>query len=186
MEKKRGKLTVYGGPMFAQKTTRLQEEVRKVGEEFAIAIKVSFDNRYSSNRIVNHDEAAGSLETDGIEAIAVDPNNPDLVSLLNPTTILLAIDEANFFEFEILGPEIDTVLNLGVDVVVAGLIYDIWSQEFGATKRLMEVADVAIELTARCYNCGGEARNTKRLVESQERVLVGGSESYVACCDNCL
>jgi len=181
--------------MFAGKTSRIQEEVKQVPEDRVVAVKPSIDNRYSEDRIVNHDEAAETNnELVGIAAVLVDRNNPNLRALVSNLILLLAIDETNFFNFDTLWPEVDAVLESGINVVAAGLIYDVLNHEFGATKKLIAKAtledDEVIELMADCYNCGAAARNTisfkKDLITEGNEIVVGGADLYAACCDDCL
>ncbi len=189
VRKDHGKLTVYGGPMFAGKTTELQRVVKSVPDDQVVAVKAMDDDRYVIDRIVNHDEAHSDEEEIGIAAIPIDTTSPDLVGLITPTTILFAIDESNFFAFEPLYLQIEVLLSLGIDVVVAGLIYDIFDNEFGATKKLIEKADEFIELTANCNNCGRAARHTRSLENRKPGdpiIVVGGAEKYYVSCDDCL
>lgn len=184
LNKNRGKLTVAGGPMFAEKTKKLQAHVRKAGIDNSVVVKPSMDGRYVHDRVVNHEEALRrDKEVVGLLASLVDANNPNLISLLQPSTLLLAIDETNFFHFETLNPQIQIVLERGVSVVAVGLIYNSSEGEFGATKKLMSIADEVIELRAKCYICGKPATHTKCLVEKNGEVLVGGQESYQPACD---
>ncbi|SRR5258708_31280004 len=184
---KQGKLTVIGGPMFAGKTTLLQKRVRDVGQKKTVAIKPSIDVRYDPGRIVTHAQAEllSSKNALGIPAVVIDLTNPLLSSHVAKTTTLLAVDEANFFAFDILYPEIQKVLALGVNVIVTGLLYDAMKRPFGATLELMEHADEKIVLSAVCVSCGGEAHNTKRLRKEGGQVLVGGADLYAPCCDVC-
>ncbi len=104
---------------------------------------------------------------------------------MSDKTKLLAIDEANFFSFEVLFGNITEVLARGIDVIVTGLLYDARKEPFGATLSLMEQADEKIVLAAVCASCGKEAHNTKRLQELGDQVLVGGADLYTPCCEEC-
>lgn len=181
----RGKLTVIGGPMFAGKTTRLQEYVRGMDECCVVAVKPSIDVRYDANRIVNHAEVGGTHHVVGIPAAVVNAARPQLMSLLHERSKLMAIDESNFFTFSILFAEVTKVLDSGRDVVVAGLLYDASREPFGATLGLMEHADEKIVLSATCYSCGGQAAHTKRLFKTTTQIVVGGADKYVPSCDAC-
>lgn len=186
--RERGKLTVIAGPMFAGKTSKLErivKEYQKRSSGCVVALKASFDHRYSEGRIINHDEAVSGKQDVGIEAISVDPSMVELVALLDRRTLLLAIDEANFFLTEVLLPQVEAVLGRGVDVVVSGLLFDSNKQPFGATGALLELADDQLELSAPCHRCGKPAYHTKRLVADQQQIHVGGAEEYQPCCEAC-
>ncbi len=150
-----------------------------------VAVKPKIDNRYAVNRIISHEEAQSHEKNIGILAQVIDQDNPDLISLLTPKTSLLALDEANFFKFESLNKEIQDVLNRGIDVIAVGLIYDAFKQEFGATKKLLAIADKPIVITAKCYKCGGIAPHTKRLTQAKDQLVVGGADIYQPSCENC-
>lgn len=186
--KERGTLKVVAGPMFAGKTTELQRIVRKYlqrGPHSVVALKASFDHRYKEDRIVNHDEAHTGGEDLGIEALCVDPNTVNLQALMTPMTLLIAIDETNFFSPEVLIPQLQQVLAQGIDVVVAGLLYDSNRNPFGATGALLEIADETIVRTAPCVHCGEPARHTERFAGGTDQINVGGADMYRPCCDDC-
>ena len=51
--------------------------------------------------------------------------------------------------------------------------------------RLLAIAEEITKLLAICVRCGNPAVHTQRLVESEELIVVGASDSYEARCRRC-
>jgi thymidine kinase len=51
--------------------------------------------------------------------------------------------------------------------------------------RLLAVAEEITKLLAICVRCGNPAVHTQRMVESEELIVVGASDSYEARCRRC-
>lgn len=95
----------------------------------------------------------------------------------------LFIDEAQFFTSL---KEIEHWVE-NKHVFVAGLDGDFKKQKFGHILDLIPLADEVIKLTAKCVECLKQghlvdAPFTKRLIQSSEQVLVGGTECYQPSC----
>lgn len=72
-------------------------------------------------------------------------------------------------------------------VVVAGLVTRFDGQPIGEIPKLNHASETYMQFKAKCIECGKEgkivdASFTKRVVESNAEVLVGGADSYIAVC----
>jgi thymidine kinase len=73
----------------------------------------------------------------------------------------------------------------GKRVVVAGLDGDYARRGFEQVVSLVPFSESVTRLAAVCSGCGGDAHFSHRKINSLERELVGGSESYEALCRRC-
>ena len=172
------KLTVITGPMFAGKTTWLLKFIDKFESEHVQLFKPSLDDRYSESEVVTHD---GHKHEAGVLSL----EDFSLVDLVQDGTKLVGIDELNFFDFQVLFPQIKALLARGVEVVGSGLEFDFAKNPFGATPALLARADKLVRLSAVCDGCQESAGHSYRKVSSGSQVLVGAADSYGACCDGC-
>src|SRR3990167_8158070 len=130
---RRGKLTVRHGPMWSDKTTWLINQFRKKGK--SIAFKPILDNRYTDKAVLRNHNG------DEVIAILVDQTKPDqLWRLIRGKKIdRVLIDETNFFNDELIKVVL-RILNKGIDVCAAGLMWDSDRKEFGPTMKLARIA----------------------------------------------
>lgn len=171
-------LTIIHGPMFAGKSTALISRANDLQPDSYIAFKPQVDVRYSAQEIVTHNREV-------LAAIPVVVEDPELLSFIQPDTQTIIIDELNFFPFDPVWREIQSVLDKGIHVIGAGLLHDFRKQPFGATLPLLEHADEAVALTAICDFCGKPAPFSYRKVDSEAQFLLGAEEKYGACCEEC-
>lgn len=181
-----GTLTAYTGPMYAGKTTALIDALQDY-DSYA-AFKPALDDRYDNTQIVTHDDTA-------CEAYVVDTAT-DIESLLTAQSMVgdrpdaVGIDEAQFFDTALPGT-VETLLERGYDVVVAGLDKDFCRDGFDPVPALVEHANQGAFLYADCAadNCGDPARYTQRLIDGEPaehdspQVLVGGTDTYEPRCE---
>lgn len=180
-------LTVITGPMFAGKTTFLINFLianAKVGRCVA-CFKPVKDNRYSDETIKTHNGAeypSISIQSP-YEAKLVVKTAP----ITNGVTVdIVGFDEAQFLNTVDLQAVVVELLNIGVDVVIAGLAQNSFGEPFGAMGALMAMADEVIQLPAICAKCKvNKATRTYRKCASVDRVLVGGEKDYEPRCFNC-
>jgi thymidine kinase len=114
----------------------------------------------------------------------------EIFRLVRPDVHLVAIDEAQFLD-----PEIVTVSTAlaarGQRVVLAGTDTDFRGEPFGSMGDLMAVAEVVDKLQAICVVCGDPACRNQRLIDGKPArydsptIMVGGRESYEARCRHC-
>lgn len=179
-----GYVEVISGCMFAGKTEELIRRIKVL--EFAkknvLVFKPSIDNRYSDTKVVSH---AGS----STESIVV-PDARSILDFVKEETDVIAIDEVQFFDPEIL-LVCDYLAKKGKRVMVAGLDTDFRAEPFGIMPQLITDAEFVTKLTAVCTKCGAPATRTQRIVNGRPArytdpiIMVGASESYEARCRHC-
>jgi len=180
-----GWIEVITGVMFSGKSEELIRRVRRgiIARRRVQVFKSHLDARYAGLYSVStHDGRE-------IEAAPVD-SAAEIFRLVRPDTELVAIDEAQFLD-----PEIVTVASAlaarGVRVVLAGTDTDFRGEPFGAMGNLLAIAESVDKLQAICVICGDLATRNQRLVDGKPArydsptILVGGRESYEARCRHC-
>ncbi len=179
-----GWVETISGCMFAGKTEELIRRIKVL--EFAkkeiMVFKPVIDNRYSETKVVSH--AGSSVESYVIsEAI-------EILDMIKPTTEVVAIDEAQFFDDDICYVA-DELANRGIRVMCAGLDTDFRGEPFGPMPKLITEAEFVTKLAAVCNKCGAPATRTQRIINGKPasyndpQILVGASESYEARCRHC-
>lgn len=181
--RKSGTLTVIYGPMFSGKTSKLvvMVEVYSRMKYRVVTIKPKIDTRYSDlEEIHSHDHRTS-------KAIIVDGESPESVFeeiiSLRPDKVI--VDEAQFFHHQNILQVIHRLLQTGIDVIAAGLLYDYKRQPFGAMPDLLGLADEHIELTAICQKCGGVAHHSERTGGGGGTINIGAADKYIAVCAAC-
>jgi thymidine kinase len=114
----------------------------------------------------------------------------EILESVTPDTDVVAIDEVQFFD-----PEIVSVCQYladnGIRVICAGLDQDFRGEPFGPTPVLLAVAEYVTKLQAICVKCGGPASRTQRLIDGRPAadddpvIQVGADEQYEARCRHC-
>lgn len=179
-----GWVETISGCMFAGKTEELIRRIKVL--EFAkkeiMVFKPVIDNRYSETKVVSH--AGSSVESyiinDAIE----------ILEMVKPTTEVVAIDEAQFFEDNICDVA-NELANRGIRVMCAGLDTNFRGEPFGPMPKLITEAEFVTKLAAVCNKCGAPATRTQRIVNGKPAsyndptIVVGASEAYEARCRHC-
>jgi thymidine kinase len=176
-----GSIEVVCGSMFSGKTDELIRRLRRatIARQKVQVFKPIIDNRYSVENVTSH---AGT----SFQAVPV-ANAKTILERLEKDTTVVAIDEAQFFDDEIL-TIVQTLADKGLRVVVAGLDTDFRGEPFGPMPVLMAQAERVDKLQAICMVCGEPATRTQRLVNGNPAnyhdpvVIVGASEMYEARC----
>ena len=176
-----GSVEVITGSMFCGKTEELIRRLRraKIARQKVQVFKPVVDTRYSVGKVKSH---SGS-EFDAIPL----HHASDILSLLEQDTTVIGIDEAQFFNIEIISV-VKTLADRGLRVIVAGLDTDFRGEPFGAMPIIIAIAEVVDKLHAICMVCGEPASRTQRLVNGEPAqyndsvVVVGASEMYEARC----
>ena len=163
--------------MFSGKTEELIRRLNRaiLARQQVEIFKPAMDNRYNADKVVSHDE-------NEIRSTPVDFAN-DIVLLTGNSTVV-GIDEAQFFDSEIL-EVCNQLANSGKRVIVAGLDMDYDGKPFGPMPGLMAIGDYLTKLHAICVRCGRIASFSFRLANSSEQVLVGERHDYEARCRDC-
>ncbi|MBS3784399.1 MAG: thymidine kinase [Anaerolineae bacterium] len=179
-----GWIEVICGSMFSGKTEELIRRLRRarIAKQKVQVFKPALDTRYADREVTSHN----GLQT---EAIPVE-NTAQVRRLIAPDTTVVAIDEAQFFDHDIV-ELCSTLADEGLRVIVAGLDMDFRGEPFGPVPDLMARAEQVDKLQAICVKCGGPASRTQRLIEGDPAayedpvILVGASEVYEARCRGC-
>jgi thymidine kinase len=176
-----GSIEVVTGSMFSGKTDELIRRLRRatIARQKIQVFKPLIDNRYTIEKVTSH---AGNQ----YEAIPIQSAS-ELLSRLDNDTTVVAVDEAQFFNSDIV-PIVQSLAERGLRVIVAGLDTDFRAEPFGPMPVLMSIAERVDKLHAICMVCGEEACRTQRLVNGKPAryhdpvVIVGAAELYEARC----
>lgn len=179
-----GWIEVICGSMFSGKTEELIRRVRRaqIARQKVQVFKPALDTRYHTTAIASH---SGARE----EAIAV-RDTAELRAKLDPETTVIAIDEVQFFDADIVALCTE-LAEAGKRVICAGLDMDFRGEPFGPVPTLLAIAEQVDKLQAICAVCGGPASRSQRLIngepayEDDPVVLVGADEVYQARCRGC-
>jgi len=181
MKHHRGRIEVICGSMFSGKTEELIRRVRRaqIARQNVQVFKPEIDSRYHAERVTSHN---------GQDHMAQPcADSAHLSTCIGPDTTVVAIDEAQFFDHDLLHV-VESLAARGVRVIVAGLDLDFRGEPFGPMPLLMCLAEEVTKLHAICTVCGEDASRTQRLVNGQVAryddpiILVGASEAYEARC----
>lgn len=181
-KRKRGQLTIIGGPMFAGKTTKMlaiYDVLTKLGYS-VMCFKSEVNAGGGIGHTNSHDERA-------LPVLFINPNNPEkiLKHLRGGTVKKVMIDSVQFFPKAKIKSVVDKLLSWGIDVYANGLIYDFRKKEFGATLDLMKQADEKIKLYAVCVRCGRRASHTERVRGGLKQKISTKRARYIPVCRQC-
>jgi thymidine kinase len=176
-----GSIEVVTGSMFSGKTDEMIRRLRRatIARQKVQVFKPVIDNRYKIEKVTSH---AGSA----FDAIPIEKSG-DLFKLLNLETTVVAIDEVQFFDEDIVSIAQD-LAHRGIRVIVAGLDTDFRGEPFGCMPVMMAIAERVDKLQAICMVCGEPASRTQRIVNGSPAryddpvIIVGASEMYEARC----
>ncbi|NDJ87013.1 MAG: thymidine kinase [Chloroflexi bacterium] len=176
-----GRIEVICGSMFSGKTEELIRRVRRaqIARQHVQVFKHKIDERYHQTRITSHS---------GQDFMA----NPvtcsqDIRTGLTPDTTVVAIDEAQFFDMDLV-ELVEELAGQGIRVIISGLDTDFRGEGFGPMPALLCKAEQVQKLHAICMVCGEEASRTQRLINGQPAdyddpvIMVGAAEVYEARC----
>ncbi|KUG24862.1 thymidine kinase [hydrocarbon metagenome] len=175
--KETGWIEVIAGCMFSGKTEELIRRLRRaqIAKQKVKIFKPKIDNRYSENKIVSHSEQ--SLPSEVV-------TSAQEILELSKNAQVIGIDEAQFYESDLV-EVCNKLADSGKRVLVAGLDQDYRGIPFEPMPQLLAIAEYITKTLAICVNCGNPADRTQRKIKSQDRVLVGASDSYEARCRKC-
>jgi thymidine kinase len=175
---KPGWLEVITGSMFSGKSEELIRRLRRaqIARQKVQIFKPAIDNRYSEQEIVSH--SAMKIPSENVSSSA------ELLAKVQPDTEVIGVDEGQFFDTG-LTTVVTRLADDGKRVIVAGLDQDYLGRPFEPMPQLLAIAEYITKTHAICMVCGAPANHTQRLVASNERVLVGASETYEARCRHC-
>ena len=171
----RGYIKIVCGPMFAGKTEELIRLVSRarIARKKVQAFKPLVDDRYCSSHIVSHSGVRIEAETLG--------HSTELLNLLEEGTRMVAIDEIQFFDQDIVNV-VESLVVRKMEVICAGIDQNYRGEPFGPMPFLLASADEIKKIKAVCNVCGRDASKSYRLGGDERDVLIGGREHYQARC----
>lgn len=163
--------------MFSGKT---EELIRRLKRARIAGLKVeiykpALDTRYSDTLVVSHDER--SITSTPVE-------NASMILLLSEGVQVIGIDEAQFFNNEIVDV-CNELADRGVRIIVAGLDMDYSRKPFGPMPDIIAIAEYVTKVHAICVECGNLANYSFRKAKDKNVVLLGEGDIYKPLCRNC-
>lgn len=180
-----GSIEVICGSMFSGKTEELLRRVKRaqIARQKIQVFKPLIDARYSADHVQSHD--ANKVLSCPVERAR------DILDLVEDTTRIVGIDEAQFFDDSIVEVA-QKLANRGIRVICAGLDMDFRGQPFGPMPKLLAVAEDVTKLSAVCMVCGGAASRSQKTAaptgqnfSDGKTIAVGAKEMYEARCRFC-
>ncbi|MFS4468973.1 thymidine kinase [Maribacter sp. 2210JD10-5] len=165
-----GWIEVIAGSMFSGKTEELIRRLRraKFAKLKVEIFKPMVDKRYHDEMVVSHD--ANEIRSTPVPAAAN-------IRILGDTCDVIGIDEAQFFDDEIV-TVCNDLANKGVRVIVAGLDMDFKGNPFGPMPALMATAEYVTKVHAICTRTGNLANYSYRKSNNADLVMLGETEEY--------
>ena len=173
-----GYIEVVCGPMFAGKTEELIRRIKRYeyANKEVVVFKPIIDNRYSAlGEIVSHNlSKKPSILINKAE---------EIFSYINDTTNVVVIDEAQFFDNDIIDV-CEELADRGLHVICGGLDRDFKGEPFGPIPFLLAKAEQVTKLTAICVKSGLPATRTQRMVDGKPAnyndplIVIGAKEQY--------
>lgn len=171
-------------PMYAGKTSEL---IRRLIIFHEMEMKVLYINSNkdvrSKESFSTHNPTVGKIPFDNIKS-------ENLKSIDVSKYDVLAVDEASFFD-DLKETVLSWVEERKKIVLVAGLNGDFQRKPFGQINDLVPYCDTISKLTPFCFTCKKEknivtnALFTKRIVSSNEKILIGDKDFYIPVCREC-
>jgi thymidine kinase len=161
--------------MFSGKTEELIRRVKRaqIAKQRVQIFKPAIDVRYDKEDVVSHSSQA--IKSEPVE------NAVDILIRLKDSTRVVAIDEVQFFDENII-TVVTKLAARGFRVICAGLDLDYRAQPFGPMPTLLALADEVMKIHSICTVCGAPATRSQRLSASKDRVLLGETDAYEARC----
>ncbi len=153
---KQGRLKIFYGPMYSGKSKYIIKDILNNIDSAKLVFKPKGDVR--SEKIYTREGLA-------FEAIAID-NPKEILDHIQGWVRDVYIDEINFFGLEIVDV-VKELISQGLDVIVSGLDKDFRLEWFEPSRQLIELADVAVKLKAKCHICGAGSTNTARFINGE-------------------
>jgi len=175
----RGNLETIVGAMFAGKTSELLKRIlwaEHQGKKILV-LKHKIDNRYSEKLISTHNNLSH-------ECYAMkdwrDVHSHYDFSKKEYDVIFL--DEIQFMDADETILNVEKFLQIGIDVVCAGLDQDSRGKPWETSSYLLALADKITKIYGFCNVCGIEATKTYRKIEGGDRTQVGAANIYEPRC----
>jgi len=188
----RGKLNLILGNMFAGKTEELIKRLRRVQEyehKNVLVFKPKTDTRSGDNLLKTaKGDTFPAIDIESMFDVFDELRNEKFSS--GKTINVIAFDEIQFFPSDVYST-IDHLLNLGHDVITAGLKLDFRGEPFINSVSLLGLIkndhDLLL-LNSCCSICGDEAQLPQRIINGEPAKyndpikLIGGNDCYQPRC----
>ena len=169
-------LDLIVGPMYSAKSSRLIESVNRglIGGKKLLAVRPRRDARVTQPLITSR---FGDMQVPA-QLVA---HSREILTLMTPDTDIVAIDESQFFDPEIV--EVVYSIRRSARVVASGLNRDFRGLPFGPIPQLLAMASTITLLSAICSVCGEDAEYSQRLTKGQpssaftEDILIEGQQA---------
>lgn len=170
-----GSIEVVCGPMFSGKTEELIRRVvrAKIAKQRVQIFKPAIDVRYDETQVVSH--SSQKIESEPVK------NAIDILLNLKDSTRIVAIDEVQFFDEDII-MVVKKLAARGCRVICAGLDLDYRGVPFGPMPSLLAIADHVQKAHAICTICGAAATRSQRLSDEESTIVLGETDKYEARC----
>ena len=194
-------LNLILGPMFAGKSTYLINKVNELLHNNILLNEILVinhlcDSRYDTDKICSHNNHK-------INAIALQNLDNTITTIINKTDETynkikyIFIDEGQFFndlyksikKLLLSFINVDTTkttntTNSNLFIYICGLDGDFKQEPFNNSGilELIPYATNITKLNSICFKCTNTAPFTKRIINSSETILIGGSEQYQPSC----
>ncbi len=138
--------------------------------------KPMLDTRFAVGEVVSHSRMS--------TAATPVADSDELLKAIDDRTVVVGIDEGQFFDEGLV--EVAAMLaGAGKNIIIAGLDLDYLGRPFEPIPSLMLRAEYVTKSLAVCHRCGGPGLFTQRVVQSDELVVLGATDSYEARCRRC-
>lgn len=169
--------TIFTGPMFGSKTTKMLASLDRYRyqNKGIIAFKPSMDSRYANSEIVTHSGIK-------LPAICVKTGR-DMVQYLQESDNeydVIAIDEA--FMIDGVAEAVLGLFRAGKTILISSLQLSASGNVFEEVRDMMPWATKIEICPAVCPATGRDAYYTHRKVEDLDEIVVGGAELYEPRC----
>lgn len=181
----RGWIEAITGPMFSGKSEELIRRLTRaqIAKQTVAVFKPAVDDRFSISEIVSRSGAR--IDCKRLDSFSLADMLAECLNGDAPAADVFGFDEAQFFEDSLLPQVCIALAFIGKRVIVAGLDTDFRGVPFRTMADMLAGADFVDKLNAVCMVCGDVATKTARIVDSEDRVVVGDTESYMAMCRTC-
>jgi len=179
-QREEGFLELVVGSMFSGKTEYLIDIYNtyvQFHEKKIFVINHNLDNRYDNNQIVSHNrnKIPVNMKTTNLSEISLNSIDNYHIFIIN---------EGQFFpdliEF------VKNLLNKKKHIYISGLDGDYKQEKFGQILDLIPICDNITKLKSICNICHEKKGIfSKRIVDLQQKILVGSQETYIPICRFC-
>lgn len=186
----KGEIRAVIGPMFSGKSQDMILQVRQgaLGDVPALIVKFRGDNRYGAGAIVSTHADVRQGSTPGTDTCAgirvVEAERLAEVEVL-PHEYIIGVDEGQFYPD--LVEHCRAWADQGRRVIVAALDGDFCQMPFPVVSALIPHCEKTKKKRGVCMSCrAAKSAFSRRIVEGDALVDIGGADKYIAVCRACL